>query len=474
MENYNDVEVNNLKVYGNVFQTKCIAALVSDRSFLERIADILAPEYFETDAHKWTIDLILKYFVKYKELPTMEVFKMEIKSIPETQEVLRVAVFDEIKNAYKHTADTDVKYVKEQFLTFCKQMKLKHAICNSVNYLKTGNYEAIQHEIDEAMRAGLERNLGHEYLSDVDMRMSQMARTCIKTGWDIIDTRLDGGLGKGELGFIVAPAGSGKSWLLVRLGAEAMKQGKNVLHITLELNENYVGLRYDAYFAGIAFQEVRKNITTIKTKLEEHKKNGGGQLFVKYFPLKTASPQTLKTHIERLQLITGVKIDMMIVDYADILRPFMADKNANSYSEAGSVYEELRSIAGELQIPVWSASQSNRGAHEEEIIQAHNVADSYRKIMTGDAIFSLSRKTQDKIASTGRLYFIKNRFGPDGETFPIEFDTSTGTARVYDKDTPEGKAIMAKTKDAEEDIKTILKNKWNEHTANGGARTDQD
>ena len=474
MENHSDVEVNNLKIYGNVFQSKCIAALVSDRPFLERIVDILSAEYFETDAHKWVIELIVKYFLKYKELPTMEVFKMEIKSIAENQEVLRAAVFEEVKKAYAHIKDTDVQYVKEQFLTFCRQMKLKTAIWKSVEHLKKGDYESIKHEVDEAMRAGLERNLGHEYLTDIDQRMSLMARTCVKTGWDIIDTRLDGGLGKGELGFIVAPAGSGKSWLLARMGAEAMKQGKNVLHVTLELNENYVGLRYDAYFSGIAFQEVRKNIPVVKAKIEEHKRNGGGQLFVKYFPLKTASPQTLKLHIDRLQLITGVNIDMLVVDYADILRPFMSDRNANSYSEAGSVYEELRQIAGELQIPVWSASQSNRGAHEEEVIQAHNVADSYRKIMTGDFIISLSRKMEDKMASTGRIHIIKNRFGQDGDTFPIEFDTSTGVARVYEADTSEGRAIMAKTKNVEQTIQDILRNKWNEHKSSGGAGTGAD
>jgi len=473
MEN-NNQEINNLKVYGNVFQSKCISSLISDRAFLERIVDILSPEYFETDAHKWVIEQIVSYFIHYKEIPTREVFKIKIKELPDTQEVLKAAVFEEVKSAYTHISDSDAKFVKEQFLTFCKQMKLKKAILNSADFLKKGDYDSIKHEIDEAMRAGMERNLGHDYLVDVDKRMSQMARDCTPTGWDIIDKRLDGGLGRGELGFIVAPAGSGKSWLLVRLGAEAIKKGKNVLHVTLELNEHYVGLRYDAYFTGFAFQEVRKHIPEVKNKIDELKKNGGGQLWVKYFPLKTASPQTLKMHIDRLQLITGMKVDMLVVDYADILRPFMSEKNANSYSEAGSVYEELRQIAGELQIPVWSASQSNRGAHEEEVIQALNVADSYRKIMTGDFILSLSRKMEDKMASTGRIHIIKNRFGQDGDTFPIEFDTSTGVAKVFEQDSPEGREIFAKTKDTEKNIHSILRAKWNEHKSNGGAGTDAD
>ena len=151
----------------------------------------------------------------------------------------------------------------------------------------------------------------------------------------------------------------------------------------------------------------------------------------------------------------------------------MADRNSNSYNEAGSVYEELRQIAGELQIPVWSASQSNRGAHDEEVIQAHNVADSYRKIMTGDFIISLSRRMEDKMANTGRIHIIKNRFGQDGDTFPIEFDTSMGYANVFDPDSSEGKAILAKSQDSEDGIQDLLRNKWNEHKANGGARADQ-
>lgn len=165
---------------------------------------------------------------------------------------------------------------------------------------------------------------------------------------------------------------SHNSWLLARLGAEAMKQKKHVLHVTLELNECYVGLRYDAYFSGIAFQEVRKNVPTIKAKLDELKNNGLGRLFVKYYPLKTASPQTIKTYVDQLQLITGIKIGALVVDYADILRPFMADKNANSYTEAGSVYEELRTVAGELQIPIWTASQSNRCHFVDDVVVTRN------------------------------------------------------------------------------------------------------
>ena len=328
--------------------------------------------------------------------------------------------------------------------------------------LKEGDYDGIWHAINEASKAGIERDLGHEYLTEMEQRMSAMAREVVKTNWPMIDILMDGGLGKGELGFIVAPAGSGKSWLLARIGAEAMKQGKNVMHFTMELNEKYVGLRYDAIFSGIAFQDVRKNQPIIKQKLDEIKSKGCGKLFIKYFPTKTASAATLKMHIDRLQLITGVKIDLVVVDYADLLRPFMQERNSNSYSEAGNVYEELRSMLGELQVPGWTASQANRGVHEEEIIEAMGVADSYRKIMTGDFILSLSRKKEDKEQGTGRIYVMKNRFGPDGMWYPCSFDASMGKVEIYEKNSVEGAEIMAKVKSAEERMKDMFGKRFNQ------------
>lgn len=447
-------EKNTLKEYGNVFQTKCIGILVSDRAFLERIIDIASPDYFDADAHKWIIKFVMEYFPKYRQIPTMSVFAVELQKISDV--VLQAAIKDQVKAAYAQVSSTDTEYVKEAFLVFCRQQKLKNAIWDAHGFLKKGDYDSIWNVINEASRAGIERNLGHDYFLDVDQRMCAAAREVVKTNWEIIDNHMDGGLGKGELGFIVAPAGSGKSWFLTRLGTEAMKQGKNVMHFTMELNEKYVGLRYDACFSGIQFQDVRKNVDAVKKSIE----GVPGKLFIKYFPIKTASAATLKMHIDRLQLITGVKIDIVIVDYADLLRPFTVDRNANSYSEGGSVYEELRAILGELQIPGWTASQSNRGAHEEEVIEAHNVAESYKKIMTGDFIMSLSRRSEDKLAGTGRVHVMKNRFGPDGITYHCAFDTSCGKISIHDKSSVEGMEIINKVKNAQDSVKNIFKNKW--------------
>ena len=466
MENINNRD--NLKRFGSEFQSKCIASLVSNQLFVERIFDILTPEYFERDSDKWIVQEVMDYFLKYKSCPTLQVFSVQSQEIK--SEILKTSVIEQLRNVYGYIDSSDLKFVSEQFLEFCKNQKMKNAIISSTDYLKLGEYDEIRKVVDEALKAGMERNLGHEYLMDIEKRMSEMCRDTIKTNWTFIDTLLDGGLAKGELGFVVAPAGSGKSWILTKIGAEAMKAGKNVVHITLELNENYVGLRYDSCFTGINFQDIRKNVEVVKKKIDSIP----GKLFIKYFPIKTIASHTIKMHIERIQMLTGNKIDLIVVDYADLLRPAMAEKNSNSYSEAGSVYEELRAVAGELQVPIWSASQAHRGAHEENVIQAQNVADSYRKIMTGDFVFSLSRKMEDKQAMTARIHIIKNRFGADGITCPSYFDAGNGNIRIFDPASAEARECEEKMRDGEDKLQDLVRNNWNQIKKNRRAEIDDE
>jgi replicative DNA helicase len=448
--------VDNLKKFGSEFQIKCISGLVSDKTFIERISDILEPDSFETDAHKFIVKETISYFLQYKDLPTLAVFKVKVDSIE--NELLKQSVVEQLRLVYQKISDTDLKYIKEQFLEFCKNQKIKNAIMESVDHLKSGQYDKIKHVVDLAMKAGMERNIGHEYMVDIEKRMSMMARKTVKTNWTEVDNIMDGGLAGGELGIITACAGSGKSWVLAKMGAEAMRQGKNVLHYTLELNENYVGLRYDACFTGIDFQNIRNNIDIVKKKIAEVP----GKLIIKYFPIKTVSAHSLKLHAERIQTL-GTKVDMIIVDYADILRPSQSERNSNSYSEAGGIYEELRGVAGELQVPIWSASQSNRAAMDEDIIQANNISDSYRKIMTADFVMSLSRKMSDKQANTARFHVIKNRFGPDGITFPSRMNAGCGDIQIFAENSREGIGIINEMNQEENLVKKMMSNKWTAH-----------
>ena len=254
---------------------------------------------------------------------------------------------------------------------------------------------------------------------------------------------------------------SHNSWLLTRIGANAMIQGKNVMHFTLELNESYVGLRYDCCFSKINFQQIRHN----KEKIANLMESIPGELNVKYYPVKTVSAQSLKYYIDRYVTLTGKKIDLVIVDYADLLKPIEADKNGSSYQDSGGIYEELRMIAGELNVPVITVSQTNRGGATEDIVQAHNIADSYKKIMTADFVFSLMRNLDDKANNTAKIHIIKNRFGPDGMTLYSKFNSGNGDISIYDDKAPEYIEIQQLANQSASNAKKFLKSKWDEITA---------
>mgnify|MGYP003310201581 CR=1 FL=1 len=149
---------------------------------------------------------------------------------------------------------------------------------------------------------------------------------------------------------------------------------------------------------------------------------------------------------------------MILVDYADILKP--AGNFTERRHQLGNIYEDLRGLAGEFDVPIWTASQANRSALEEDVIQAEKIAESYAKIMTADFVMSLSRKVEDKIGNTGRFHVIKNRFGPDGMTFPAKINTNTGKMEIYEGNSVGGKEQQTKIDNRDNLMKKMLSNRY--------------
>jgi replicative DNA helicase len=447
---------DTFKKYGFSFQVKLMAALFTDKIFLQQITDILDPKYFESETNIWIVRSVMEYFEKYKQQPTLEVMKVELEKVE--NDVLKATIVENLREVTKHLHTTDQDYIKDEAINFCKNQVIKKAIMESVELLQLGEYDEIKTKIDNAMKAGSERDIGHEYNIDIDDRFSETTRKTVATGWESINSVMDGGLGPGELGVFVAPAGIGKSWGLVNVAAEAVKNGLNVIHYTLELSAPYVGLRFDSVFTGIPSQNLKYHIDEIKETVG----NLDGNLVVKYYPTKGATVNTLKAHVEKC-IIQDKKPDVIIVDYADLLRG-TGNRNQDLRHELGNIYEDLRGMAGEYEIPVWTASQANRSALEEDVIGAEKIAEAYSKIMTADFVISLSRKIEDKIAGTGRWHVIKNRFGPDGLTFPSKMNTSTGQINIYDETSVQGRQTQKTMDTGDELLRKRLSNKFSELT----------
>ena len=416
--------LNSLESYGIGFQTKVMSALLTDKPFLQNVNDILTEEYFSNTAHKWIVDEVLRYYSKYHTNPTMDVLKVEMKRVD--NEVLQLSIKEQLKEAYRSSDESDLTYIKEEFTNFCKNQQLKKALLNSVDLLKAGDYDSIRILVDNALRSGQDKNIGHEYNKDVESRYIEDDRRPIPTPWAQFNELLQGGLGEGDLGLIFGNPGGGKSWCLIALGAYAVQLGYNVIHYTLELGEGYVGRRYDAVFTGIQVDKLKHHRNHIGETIE----GLAGNLIVREYPMGKASVSTIESHIKKC-IDLDFKPDLIIIDYIDLLSS--KKKNRERKDEIDDIYVGTKGLARELKLPIWSVSQVNRAGAKDNIIEGDKAAGSYDKIMIADVAMSLSRQKKDKVNGTGRFHIMKNRYGGDGMSYNAKVDTSNGHIEILNE-----------------------------------------
>lgn len=446
---------DTLSKYGQSFQVKVVSALLSDVKLVDTLHEVIHTKFFEAESNKWIVEQIIDYYNEYKSVPSLDVFKVEVSKIDDKS--TQKSIVEQLKQVFTLVGNTDLQYVKDEFSAFCINQNLKNVIVQSVDLLKAGNYDRIKELVDRAMKVGVETDLGMDYVLDFDERTDEINRSTVPTDWDTINDLMDGGLGPGELGVVVAPSGVGKTWVLCALGAAAVRAGKTVVHYSMELSEKYVGSRYDTVFTQIPSADLADKKSDVKDKIRKLK----GKLIIKYFPPKGVSPKKLEAHIEKMTA-AGNKPDLIIVDYADLLLSH-TNKTDSTYGEQGGVYIELRGMGGELQIPIWTASQTNRTGIDAEVIEADKIADSYAKVMNADFIMSLSRKSKDKLSNTARMHIMKNRFGQDGITFPCKMDTNKGILEVYTATSSDGIIASKESKNGEIVEKQLLHKKYVEN-----------
>lgn len=412
--------LNQLSAYGVGFQVKVLNSLLKNKEFLININDILEAESFDNPAHKWIVEETLLFYSLYHTTPSLDFLSVEVKKIE--NEVLRVSIVEQLKEAYKITND-DKEFVEQEFANFCRNQQLKKALFLSVELYEKGDIDSIWGLMDKTRKAGTEKNIGHEYNIDIESRYRIEERSPIPTGWSIIDELLGGGLGSGDLGLIFGNPGGGKSWCLVAIGAMAVKLGFNVIYYTLELSETYVGKRFDACFTGIDTDKVAFN----RERVEKVVTGLPGKLIVKEYSPGKAGISTLESHIQKCTDL-GTKPDLVLIDYVDLLRS--KKTNREKKDEIDDVYTATKGLARDLKIPIWTVSQVNRMGAKDDIIEADKAAGSYDKIMIADFALSLSRKRQDKVNGTGRIHLMKNRYGMDGMTYSAKINTSIGHIEI--------------------------------------------
>jgi len=406
------------------FQQLILALFLRESNFLLGQRSVIHSHFFENPIHQEICNHLLKYFDKYKILPTSPALKEMMLESVKGESVIH-GHLQELMNLYKVNLE-DKDFVKDKCVEFAKHQALKVAILDSVDHLEKGNYGRIKKAVEDALKVGEDMlNLGRLYIEEhgciqegEDVEVGVM-RNYVPTMWKQLDATLRGGLYKKQLGVIMAPAKVGKSATLVNLGATAIQMGRKVFHYTLELGTEFLCERYDSRISGIQTEDLRGSAKEIRSKIDVIKARKG-EAVIKEYPTRHASVSTIRAHIENVRASKQLSPDLIIVDYGDLLKSTIGYGD-NRYRELGSVFEELRALAFEYDIPVWTATQSNRAAAEKPIIRLQDIAESYEKVMVADIIIALCQTAEEKQKEELRMFVAGNRTGHTGAVIRCKF-----------------------------------------------------
>ena len=447
----------NFSKFGKPFQEKVFQGMLTDSIWSAQMVEVVDPEYFDLKYLGYLCGKYFAYYKKYKTFPTLTILITIIKEdLSKSKDaVLRDQIIEYLHRMKTNPDIGDLSYVKDKSLDFCKRQAFKEALEKSVELIQTEKYESVLNIMKAAVSVGMPNTTGHNFFDDIEARFVQIVRQVCPTGLSRLDAPdiLRGGLGRGELGVIAANTGVGKSHFLVDMGCSAMKAGKNVVHYTFELSEHDVGKRYDSNLCDMPSNEV---IDRKDEVIQKYKDMELGGLVIKEYPTGSASVLTLRNHIEKL-ILKGFKPSIVIVDYADVMKSSRAFDSLRH--ELKLIYTELRNLSGELQLPVWTASQANKDGSKSEVVGLENLGESYGKAQVADVVLSISRKPMEKSEGTGRIFVAKNRAGRDGLLFPINIDTARSKFKIIDENHLTLNEAVAQD---ESSMKNKLREKWKE------------
>jgi replicative DNA helicase len=439
----------SFSVFGEKFQLDLICCLLNDGLYLRQLQEILDIDFFENDSLRIVVDLIKKHFHKYGQAPSVD--SIETTTRVDVEERSRNDIL-QLLEIIRENKEIDEDFVKDRALDFCKQRRVVKAALQMPDLIEMEDYENVRKVMEDALNAGTYEDLGHDYIEDVDDRLKMELRRAIPTGMKALDEKLKGGgLGPGEIGFVMAFTGVGKTRSLVNFGVEALRNGDDVVHITLELSETYIANVYDGCMFNVPSQEIYAYGSLVKEEVEKiSKDNTFGRLKIKQYRPQQATVETLRTYIESLK-IDKFKPKLIILDYLDLLKPSV--RYGEKRHELRNIAEEVRGLGDEYQASTWTASQTNRGGSNVAIVTVDVMGEAMAKAETADLVVGVGRTAAMKEADELMYFIAKSRLGPDGLAILCKVNPATSRIQTV------GEAFYP----TEENINTINNTKSTSH-----------
>ena len=402
--------------YGYEVQKLYLELMLSDAETFVRCQSIFDHELFDRKLQT-AAKFINDYVTDHSALPTQEIVNASTG--------LDLHIPGELEEAH-------YDWLLQDFETFIRHKGLERAILQSADLLEKGEYGPVEDLVKKAVQVGLTKDMGTDYFADPRARLMKIKdkNGQIKTGWETIDKKLFGGMNRGELNIFAGGSGAGKSLFLANLGVNWALQGLNVVYLTLELSEELVSMRVDSMVTDIPARDVFKQIDEVEMRVRViGKKSGTYQ--VKYMPSgKTAND--LRSYIKEYEIKLGRKVDILLVDYLDLLMPISKKISAeNLFIKDKYVSEELRNLAVEKNFVLVTAAQLNRGAVEEVEFDHSHISGGLSKIQTADNVFGIFTSRAMREHGKYQLQLMKTR-SSSGVGQKIDLDFNIDTLRITD------------------------------------------
>ena len=395
-----------------------LSNLVLNDEYCRKTLPFLKDEYFLDESERVVFKTIKNFVEEFNALPTQDALKIALdkdKNLNESVHKTCVRIINNFGDCEPNT-----EWLLKESETFCKDKAVYNAIMNSIAIIDGQDKEkgetAIPQILSDALAISFDTHVGHDYEEDSDERFDFYHRVETRTEFDIdlMNKITNGGLPNKTLNVVMAGTGVGKSMFLCHFATSCLKQNKRVLYITCEMAEERIAERIDANMMNIT-------LDTLKTlpkemydrKLERAMKNVSGRLIVKEYPTASANVMHFRSLFEELKLKRNFVPDVVIVDYLNICASarFKAGSSVNSYTFIKAIAEELRGLAVEMNLPIVTATQTNRTGFSNTDVSLEDTSESFGLPATADFMFALI--TTDELEQLGQIMVkqLKNRYG---------------------------------------------------------------
>jgi len=430
--------------------------LIFNEDYARKVIPFIQPEYYEQRVEKIVFEEIVKFIVKYGSSITIEALNIEIDNRRDLSESENKEIIELLSKL--NDIPVDAKWILDVTEKWCRDRAIYLALMESI-HIADGNDEkkgrdAIPSILSDALAVSFDNNIGHDYLVDYDERYDYYHKkeNRLEFDLDFFNKITNGGVPSKTLNIFLAGTNVGKTLAMCHMASSFLLQSKNVLYITMEMAEEEIAKRMDANMLNVAINQLedlpKSTFTNKASKLAEKTK---GTLIIKEYPTASAHSGHFKALLNELALKKSFRPDVIFVDYINICASsrFRAGSNINSYSIIKSIAEELRGLAVEHDVPIFSATQTTRSGFSSSDVEITDTSESWGLPATADFLVALISTEELEGLNQIMIKQLKNRYGDKSilKRFVVGIDRAK--MRLYDVEQSAQKNILDSGQEAE-------------------------